>query len=86
VPGPGQADFEIHLDRAALTARRVDVDAVNRAVSRFFAAYPFFSLSDLRDVDIPAADGTGVRLRDVAEIEVWFGSAATQVVVRESRR
>jgi hypothetical protein len=86
VPGPGQSDIEVHVDRAALAARHVDAEAVARAVSRFFEAYPFYSLTDLRNLKVPTPDGGAVPLREVAEVEVWFGSARTQVVVREPKR
>lgn len=89
VPGPGQADFEIRVDPAALASHGLTAPAISAAVSKFFETYPMFSLTDLQDLPIATAGGGGggsVRLRDVAEVEVWFGASRTQVVVREPKK
>jgi hypothetical protein len=78
---PTQAEFEIHLDRAAMAANRVDAAAVTDALSRFFSTMPFFSLIDLQDVKVRAADGRDISLRTIGTVDVWFGPAKTEIIV-----
>lgn len=78
---PYQADFEIHLDRTAMTASHCDQPGVTQALSRFFEAYPFFSLTDLQDVTIRSLDGKEVPLKQIATVDVWFGAARTEILV-----
>jgi hypothetical protein len=84
--GSAPADFDIHLDRTAMAAQRVDAAAVTSALSRFFEAYPFFSLSDLQDVKVRAADGREVPLRQIGAVDVWFSAARTEIVIGGGKR
>jgi hypothetical protein len=78
---PASSDFEIHLDRSAMATHRIDAAAVTAALSRFFEAYPYFSLSDLQEVKVRGGTGTDVPLKQIATIDVWFSAAKTEIVV-----
>jgi hypothetical protein len=80
------ADFDIRLDRTAMAAQGVDAAAVTAALSRFFEAYPFFSLSDLQDVKVRATDGREVPLRQLGTVDVWFSAARTEIVIGRGKR
>ena len=78
---PASSDFEIHLDRSAMATHRIDAAAVTAALSRFFEAYPYFSLSDLQEVKVRGGTGQDVPLKQIATIDVWFSAAKTEIVV-----
>jgi hypothetical protein len=80
-----QANFEIHLDRAAMAAAKVEASAVTDSLTRFFNAYPYFSLIDLQELKIKSAEGKDVPLRQVGTIDVWFGPAKTEIVIGGSK-
>ena len=75
------SDFEIQLDRSAMSTHRIDAAAVTAALSRFFEAYPYFSLSDLQEVKVRGGTGEDVPLKQIATIDIWFSAAKTEIVV-----
>jgi multidrug efflux pump subunit AcrB len=79
--GTTQADFEIHLDREAMAANKVEQATVAQSLQQFFTTYPFFSLIDLQDLKIKSTDGKEVQLKQIATVDVWFGPAKTEIVV-----
>lgn len=69
------SDVTVQIDGAAAADNRLEPDAIRGQVARFLDSHQKFTLNDLNNLKLPAADGREVLLQEVATVQVEFHRA-----------